>query len=252
MVHAPKTVLITGGSGGIGSATVRLFHARGYAVAHVSDRPPMESLPEGVCEFYGDITDPDVRQKVVDQTIQRFGRIDVLINNAAVSLYAMPTTTEVAHAERLFAVNVIAPIALTKLVLPIMQRQGEGVIVNTGSVAGYVSMPWAAVYCATKFALNGWHDSLYRELKGSSIHAMKVCPGVVRTAIRDHVISGKAPDNVLKLRWVTSPERVARAIVRGVEKKSRAVYVPLYGLPFILVDQLLPWVMDLYLANKSK
>ncbi len=252
MTEHKKVLLITGGSDGIGAATVRKFHSEGYAVAHVSDRKPPTPLPEGVVSVYGDIADPAVRQQAVDETLKAFGRIDVLHNNAATGLYAFPTETKMEHVERVFAVNVYAPIALTLLVLPIMQKQGGGMIVNTGSIVGWVSMQWAAVYCMSKSALHGWHDSLYRELKGSPIHVMKVCPSVTRTNWRNYVITGKAPGNVMKLKIVTSPEYVAKCIYKGVQRKSRTVFAPIYGLPFVLVGLLLPWVMDRYLAHKSK
>lgn len=247
-----KVLLITGGSDGIGAATLRLFHAQGYDVAHVSDRKPDTRLPDNIVEVYGDIADPAVRQEAVDKTMAAYGRIDVLINNAATGLYALPSETELAHAERVFAVNVFAAIGLTQLVLSIMRRQGSGTIVNIGSVAGWISMHWAAVYCASKFALHGWHDSLYRELKHTGIHAMKVCPSVTKTNFREYVIIGKAPKNVLNFRAVASPESIASAIYKGVQKKSRAVYTPIIGFIFVVGGLVAPWLMDRYLEHKAR
>ncbi len=247
-----KVVLITGGSDGIGAATVWRYYNEGWAVAQVSDRQPPKPLPPGIVEVYGDIADEAVRKQAVDATLAAYGRIDVLINNAATGLYAFPLETELDHARRVFEVNLFAIIALTKLVVPIMKKQCGGTIVNTGSIVGVVSMQWAAIYCASKFALHGWHESLYRDLKHSNISVVKICPSVTRTNFRAHVIVGKAPENVLGLRIVASPEYVAKCIYKGVRRKRRTVYAPLYGLPFVMVERLCPWLMDLYLEHKSK
>jgi short-subunit dehydrogenase len=252
MSGARKAVLITGGSDGIGAATVRKFHAEGWAVAHVSDRRPPSPLPEGIVEVYGDIADPAVRQQAVDSTLKAYGRIDALINNAATGLYALPLETSLEHTRRVFEVNVFAIIALTQLIVPIMKKQGGGTIVDIGSIVGSVSMHWAAIYCASKFALHGWHESLYRELRGSSIKVVKVCPSVTRTNFRQYVLTGKAPDNVLKLKIVVSPDYIAKCVYKGTVRGSRTVYAPLYGLPFVLVEKLCPWLMDIYLAHKAR
>src|SRR5579884_4000218 len=144
---------------------------------------------DGVLTTAGDITETGTRELLIARTIDRFARIDVLINNAGVGLYAPPSTVPIDLTKRMFDVNLFAAAALTQAVLPEMRRRYAGSIVNMGSVGGYSSLPWAVMYCATKFALHAYSDSLRRELRGSGIRVTKVCPGIVDTSFRDHVLA---------------------------------------------------------------
>jgi short-subunit dehydrogenase len=150
----------------------------------------------------------------------------------------------------LFEVNVMAALRLTQLVIPIMRRQRSGSIVNIGSVAGDVSLPWAAGYAASKYALHGITDSLRRELRREGIRVVKVCPGIVATDFRKHVLFGSAPSSVKNLRPVVSAEAVADAVLRGVESGSScSIYVPRIGRAFSVLGTLFPGVMDWYLGR---
>lgn len=142
---------------------------------------------------------------------------------------------------RLFDVNVFAALALAQLVAPVLRRNHAGFIVNIGSVGGKVSLPWAAIYCASKFALHAINDSLRRELSTDD----KVCPGIVETHFREHVLSGGAPDPVSDIRRTVSPASVAEEVVRGIERGSRTVYVPRSGKLFTSLDELSSRTMEL-------
>jgi len=195
----------------------------------------------------GDITNAATRQEVVRRTIDRFGRIDILVNNVGVGQYGWPSEVDTDISRRMFDVNVFAPLALTQLVIPDMRRRKAGTIVNLGSVGGKVSLPWAVMYCSTKFAAHCIDDALRRELSPDGIHVMKVCPGVVDTGFRDHVLSGKAPETVQNIRRVVTPEQVAAAILRGLRRRHRTVYVPRIGRIFAMMDFLSSRLMDYYL-----
>ncbi len=202
-----------------------------------------------VLTISGDITSEDVRQECIGRTLAQFGRIDVLVNNAGVGLYAPPSTLSIDLFRHLFEINVAAPLALTQLAIPIMRRQGSGVIVNLGSVGGTVSLPWAAAYCSSKFAMHGITDSLRRELRTQGIRVIKICPGIVDTGFRQHVLGGSAPVNVKELR-VISAESVASAIFRAVESSSsRTVFVPRIGRLFCAMQTCFPSLMDWYIAR---
>ena len=144
----------------------------------------------------GDITSAATRADVVSRAIERFGRIDVLINNAGVGQYGFPTEVDVEISKRIFDVNVFSALALTQLVVPHMRARKSGAIVNIGSVGGKVSLPWAVMYCATKWALHCIDDSLHRQLSGTGVRVMKVCPGIVDTKFPNHVLAGTAPERV--------------------------------------------------------
>ena len=150
---------------------------------------------------------------------------------------------------RLLEVNVLAPLALSQLVIPVMKQRGGGVIVNIGSVAGRVALPWAAGYSASKFALDSIHDSLRREFRNDSIRFVRVCAGIVDTDFRRNVLAGSAPPAVRRIRRIVPADAVAAAIVRAVQRGGRTVYVPWTGAVFALMGTLAPRLMDLYLAR---
>jgi short-subunit dehydrogenase len=215
---------------------------------------PSPAFPDQVSDSEivtpGDITDPAVRERLVGRTIEAFGRVDFLVNNVGVGQYGYPTQVDTEISKRMFDINVFAPLALTQLVIPVMRKQKSGVIVNIGSVGGKVSLPWAVMYCSTKWALHCIDDSLRRELDGSGIRVVKVCPGIVETKFREHVLAGSAPTQVENIRRVVTPDQVADGIVRGIEKNKRIVYVPKIGRAFTSLETLAPWAMDLYLRRK--
>jgi short-subunit dehydrogenase len=243
--------LVTGGSMGIGLACVRAFLNKGWRVsacALPSSELDQLAGPKTVT-IGGDLALAKTRQAAVERTVGHYGRIDALVNCAGVGLYAPAAATPPALLSRLLKVNAVAPLALAQLVIPRMMNQGSGVIVNLSSVSASVALPWAAGYCASKAALDSLHESLRRELAGSCIHLVKVCAGVVDTGFRDHVLAGKAPEQVLRIRWVVSAETVAARIVRAVERRHRTVYVPRIARLFTLGEVLAPGLMDHYLRR---
>ena len=247
-----KVVLITGASEGIGASCAKLIGQRGARLsltALPSDDFKHEDSDSRIVTP-GDITSAATRNEVVERTINRFGRIDVLINNAGVGQYGYPTEVDTEISKRIFDVNVFSALALTQLVVPHMRARKAGTIVNIGSVGGKVSLPWAVMYCATKWALHCVDDSLHRELQGSGIRVMKVCPGIVDTKFRDHVLAGTAPGKVEDIRRVVSPDQVASAIMKGVERQKRTVFIPKIGFLFTSLDFFAPGVMDWYLRGK--
>ena len=251
MSKLSQVALITGGSTGIGAACVRQFVGRGWEVSVLAlPTADLDRLAApNVLTIAGDVTSGPVRKSAVEQTIARFGRIDVLINNAGVGLYALPSAVPEALFSRVLDVNVVAPLALAQLVIPIMRRQGAGTIVNLGSVAGQVALPWASAYSASKFALDAIHDALRRELRRDCIHLVKVCPGIVDTEFRNHVLAGAAPPAVICIRMTVSADRVASGILRAVERRRSKVFVPWIGRLFTLMESVAPFLMDVYLAR---
>jgi short-subunit dehydrogenase len=245
-----KTVLITGASDGIGASCAKLLGQRGAQLS-LTALPGLfeDSETDSKIITVGDITSPETRARVVGNTLRKFGRIDVLINNVGVGQYGYPTEVDTEISKRMFDVNVFSPLALTQLVIPEMRRQRSGTIVDIGSVGGQVSLPWAVMYCATKWALHCVDDSLRRELKPYGIRVVKVCPGIVATNFRDHVLAGKAPGPVEDIRRVVTPDQVAEAAIRGVERNRRTVFMPKIGLVFGALGFLAPPVMDWYLAR---
>jgi short-subunit dehydrogenase len=200
----------------------------------------------------GDLTVTGIRERFVSAALQEFGRVDVLINNAGVGLYANPTDVPIELARKLMELNVLTPLALAQMVTPGMRSRKSGAIVNVGSVGGHVALPWAAIYCASKFALHALSDSLRRELKLDGVHVMKVCPGIVRTDFRKHVLAGQAPEKVEGIRRTVSPAEVASAIACGLEAERSLVYVPHIWRLFRALDFFVPKMMDWFIETKAR
>ena len=245
--------LITGGSAGIGAACARKFLAAGWKVSVLAlpDSNMNWLKAAGVVTTAGDVTSEWDRESAVQRTLSAYGRIDLLINNAGVGLYATPSETSSALFSRLLDVNVVAPLALAQLVIPVMLDQKSGMIATMGSVAGNVALPWAAAYSASKAALHSIHDALRVELRRTPIHLIKVCPGIVDTDFRNHVLDGQPPQSVRDIRVIVSPDVVADAVFRAVEVRRRTVYLPAVGWLFSALGLMAPWGMDLYLSRLS-
>jgi NAD(P)-dependent dehydrogenase (short-subunit alcohol dehydrogenase family) len=174
--------LITGASSGFGRALCEAAAARGDSVA-AGVRSAGAALPDGVHPLSLDVTDAAQREASVAETIERFGRIDVLVNNAGrTQVGAVEETTE-EELRSLFELHFFAPAALTRLVLPHMRAQGGGAIVQMSSVGGQVTAPGFSAYCATKYALEALTETLRDEVAGFGIRTLIVEPGAFRTGL---------------------------------------------------------------------
>src|SRR5258708_26341361 len=173
-----KVVLITGASGGIGAACAREFARRGARLSLVarSEDKLKEVAGADALVTAGDLTSAEVRRGVVERTIERFGAIDILINNAGVGLYAPAWKPPLDEAHAMFELNFFAPLAMVQLVVPHLRARGGGMVVNIGSIAGKVALPWFTLYSATKFALGALSEGLRMELAGEGIRMMVVGP----------------------------------------------------------------------------
>lgn len=197
-----RVVWITGASSGIGEALVKAF-ARGGARVVLSARkqPELERVRDE-CVAAGvnaanllvlplDVLDYDAFPAAVKTVRQSCGRIDMLINNAGTSQRSFCLDTDMRVYRTLFELNVIAQIALTKAVLPVMVEQGAGHILVTASVAGKVGAPLRTGYCAAKHAVMGFFDALRTEVDYLGIKVTTIVPGFIRTNIGANALTGK-------------------------------------------------------------
>jgi NAD(P)-dependent dehydrogenase (short-subunit alcohol dehydrogenase family) len=176
--------LVTGSSSGFGRAIVEAAVARGYSVAAgARTTAAFGGLPDAVHPLLLDVTIPDQREAAVAETLERFGRVDVLVNNAGRTQVGAVEETTDAELRSLFDLHFFAPVALTRLVLPHMRRQGGGAIVQMSSVGGQTTAPGFGAYCATKFALEGVTETLRDEVAGFGIRTLIVEPGAFRTGL---------------------------------------------------------------------
>lgn len=241
-----KVVLITGASQGIGAACAPALREKGAHLAltaRTEGRLRQVAGPEDLV-LPGDITVPADRERLVQDTLARFGKIDILINNAGVGLYAPSWNAPMDEVRRMYELNLFAPLAMIQLVTPSMRARREGMIVNVASIAGKVTLPWLTLYSASKFALGSVTDGLRMELRRDGIHTMTVCPGYVSTQFQDHVLTGQPPEHVRRTKWFKiTAERCAQDIVNGIQRRARTVVTPASGWAFVVLQRLLPnWV----------
>ena len=246
-----KVTLITGASEGIGAACAAEF-ARAGARLSLTARSEAGLLAAGGSDALitpGDLTSEAVRRSVVNRTIERFGAIDILINNAGAGLYLPSWNTPMEEARGLMELNFFAMLGTIQLVVPSMRQRRSGMIVNVGSIGGKIPLPWLTLYSASKYAVGALTEGLRMELRRDGIRTLIVCPGYVQTAFQKHARGGQAPESVLRSRrFAISAEQCARAIRRGVEREARTVVTPRAGWLFVFAMRLFPSLVESQMA----
>ncbi len=262
MTSNGKVALVTGGSSGIGEQTALLLQRAGfttYAVARRVDR--MAGLgDEGVRTFGMDVTDEASMVGGIERIVAEEGRIDVLVNNAGYGSYGAVEDVPLDEARRQFEVNLFGLARLVQLVTPHMREQGSGRIINISSIGAVFYEPFGAWYHATKFALDGFSDSLRVEVRPFGIDVVLVHPaGVVtewneiaRTSLVDRskdgayaasaVKAAKAMGSVDNPRFSSGPEVVAKTIVKAATaRRPKARYATGKGASTVMsTRRLLP------------
>lgn len=234
----PRTVIVTGASSGIGRAAAFELASRGHRLVLAARREAelaalaRELDPSGsrVIAVPTDVTDDASRRALVDAARAHFGPIDVLINNAGVTV-ERGWWWDDPDPLRVLRVNLEAPIELTRLVLPEMRSRGAGHIVNIGSVAGRAATH--GMYSASKFGLRGFSLGLRRELQGTGVEVSLIAPGFVRSEM---TASARLP--------MPGPEIAARAMADVLEHPRREVIVPRFYALLAALEHLLPSLGD--------
>jgi len=182
-----KIWFITGASRGLGATIVRAVLASGDSVVAAVRDPAKADLPEhpALMKVALDVRDEAAARAAVKAAVDRFGRIDVLVNNAGYGLLAAIEEGSAAEVEAMYATNVFGLLAVTRAVLPQMRAQRSGHVVNVSSIGGYGASAGWGLYCSTKFAVEGITEALAQELAPLGIHATVVEPGYFRTEFLD-------------------------------------------------------------------
>ena len=179
-----KTILITGASSGIGRATAKLFHENGWNVIATMRKPEEEkelNHLENVFVTHLDVTDPVSITHAVHLGIVKFGKIDVLLNNAGYGVYGPLEATATDKIEQQFATNVFGLLNVTKTVLPHFRKNRSGMIINISSMGGKITFPLGALYHGTKFAVEGISEALHFEMATIGVKVKIIEPGMVNT-----------------------------------------------------------------------
>lgn len=191
-----KIILITGVSSGFGREIALKLSALGHSVYGISRRiPEADVLTALTGHIQMDLSAPDAAEAIVSQILSHAGRIDVLINNAGTGIGGALEEVRSQALEQLFQINFFAVTRLCSAVLPIMREQGSGQIINFSSLGGLAGLPYQGAYSATKFAVEGYTEALYNEVKAFGIHVSLVEPGDFSTGFTGSRTIAASPES---------------------------------------------------------
>ncbi len=239
-----KVVLITGASSGIGALVAQLMAERGaIPILTARSRDKMLELSESIrgehAVYEMDVTSGKQVNEVISQVRERYGKIDVLINNAGFGEFIRFTEAPLVHFQEMMDVNYMGTVRCAHAVLPYMMQAGQGHIVNIASMAGKMATAKSTGYSATKHAVLGLTNALRQELRGSGVMVSAVNPGPIDTPFFNRADpSGTYVSNV---RWfMMSPDKVARAIVSVIERRKPELDLPWTASAGVRIMQLFP------------
>ena len=264
MMLKDASVIVTGASTGIGQESAREFGRAGANVTLVARRQgQLETLAEEMASFSGTtlVSPTDVRldeqvELMVERTVTSFGRVDVLVNNAGLSLKASLSEGNIDNQRYLWEVNYWGYVRCIRAVVPHMRRQRTGVIVNVSSVASRIAIPYEGTYSATKAAIASLSDSLRMELAADGIKVVTVYPGLTETDLVKNTIKEMALSPTSRLLRQVPACSVARAVVKATRRGRREAYASWGDRVGVLIKEIAPRLADwgvshLYLADHS-
>ena len=247
-----ERIVITGAAGGIGTELTRTLAARGARLCLLVRQPGSLSklaiVDGSPLALACDVTQAEQRQMAVETLRRRWGGADILINLAGIMDFRRFDEQDPETIARIVDVNLLAPLLMTRALLPGMIDRGHGRIVNVGSMFGSIGFPCFASYSATKFALRGYSQALRRELAGTGVGVSYVSPRAVKTAFNPPVVHEMASRGIMRM---DEPARVAQAIVRAIEKGRKEVYVGFPESLFARINALFPGLVDRGLAKQT-
>lgn len=247
-----KVVAITGGSDGIGKAMVELLIAKGAKIATCgrnydklySLQVQYSTAPLHIITC--DVSNEQDCKRFIESTLKTFGRIDILINNAGISMRALFADADLEVLKKIMDINFWGAVYCTRYALPSL-IQNKGTIAGISSVAGYRGLPGRSGYSASKFALQGWMEALRVEMKDQQVNVMWICPGFTTTGIRSTALGtagkslGESPMNEETL---MTAEECAAIALRSIEKNKRNIIMTFTGKRTVFFSRFFPRIAD--------
>lgn len=257
-----KVVIITGGSSGIGKALAEVFGKNGSKVVITGrnsanlEEASKELTAKGIdnLTFAGDVSVEKENELLVKAVIEKYGNIDILINNAGMSMRALFADADLGVIKKLMDVNFYGTVFATKYALPYIVKN-KGSIIGISSIAGHRGLPGRIGYSASKFAMHGFLESLRTELLKTGVHVLLACPGFIATNIRNTALDahgqaqGESPMDEKKL---MSAETAAQFIYDAVVKRKRDLVLTSQGKITVFLNKLFPGFMDGMVYNHFK
>jgi short-subunit dehydrogenase len=258
-----KVVVITGASSGIGGALAEKYASEGYDLVLAARRlGRLQDLQAKlknvvVLPVQTDVSNEEECKSLIEKAIKKFGKIDILINNAGISMRASFSDVETDVLRRLMDVNYWGTVYCTKYALPYILEQ-KGSVVGVISTGGYIGLPGRTGYSGSKFAVRGFLDTVRIEYLRAGLHVLVVAPGFTASEIRKTALTqdgsqqGETPRNESKM---MSAERCASIIYRAIKHRRRKMIVSFWdGKVIVLVAKLWAWLVDqvLYLVFKNE
>lgn len=254
-----KVVIVTGASSGIGEACAFAFGKAGAKVVitgrnatkleDVSQRLTQEGIENLL--FVGDVSIEENNEALVAQTIQQFGKIDILINNAGISMRALFEHLEMKVFRQVMDVNLYGTVYATKYCLPHILAS-KGSIIGVSSINGYRGTPARTAYTASKYAMQGFLEALRTEVMHRGVHVLVACPGFTNSNIRNAALTadgsaqGESPREEEKM---MSSEEVATAILKATQKRKRDIVLTTQGKLAVFLNKWVPGMMDNIVYN---
>ena len=252
-----KTVAITGGSDGIGKALTELLLAAGANVATCArSLDKLNILQQNnknkplLC-ISADVSIYEDCKNFIEKTLQRFGEIDILINNAGISMRAELKVADAEIFKKLIDVNYLGTVYCTKLALESLLKN-KGTIVGVSSIAGYRGLPGRSGYSASKFAMNGWLEAIRTELLDDGVNVMWVAPGFTKSNIRNAALNEHAQaqgESPLDEESLMTPEEVAQHILNAVVKRKRTLVLTFTGKRTVFMNNFFANLTDRLTRN---
>lgn len=243
-----KVVAITGGTDGIGKALVNAFLNYGAKVATCGRNQDklynlqVEHSGKYLHTITADVSKEEDCRRFIDSTITAFGTIDILINNAGISMRALVKDTDLATLKKVMDINFWGTVYCTKFALTEIIKS-KGTVVGVSSIAGYRGLPGRSGYSASKHAVNGWLESLRTELLDTGVNVMWVCPGFTTSNIRNMALNeeampqGESPMDEDKM---MSADECAAHIIKAIEKRRRTLVLTFTGKQTVILNKFFP------------
>jgi uncharacterized protein len=247
-----KVAVITGASMGIGESIAKLFLEEGAKVVLCArnlerTKEAEQRIGRGTntLSLSCDVSKREQVDAVVAETLKRFGRIDIWVNNAGYGLNDAVADMDMAEFKRMFDTNLFGTVECMQAVIPVMRRQGGGDIVNISSVSGHISTPYMSGYAATKHAMNAIGKAARLELLRHNINVLTVCPGYIATDFVKNMVKGKQSERVgTSAKYAVGPDVVARDTLKGLLKRKREIVTPGFYKLVIRLYQAMPGFVE--------